>query len=74
MSALRAPTRAPALSCPLALHAAFPPNREKVIAEKKVLLFKEMCEDAGIIGTPFYVMDFINGRIVEDHACAGQGC
>ena len=29
-----------------------------------------MCEDPDIIGTPFYVMDFINGRIVEDHACA----
>jgi aminoglycoside phosphotransferase (APT) family kinase protein len=24
-----------------------------------------------IIGTPFYVMDFVNGRIVEDHALAG---
>ena len=30
-----------------------------------------MCEDPDIIGTPFYVMDFINGRIVEDHAVAG---
>ena len=28
-----------------------------------------LCEDPDILGTSFYVMDFINGRIVEDHAC-----
>ena len=31
----------------------------------KVLLF---CEDESIIGTQFYVMEFINGRIIEDTA------
>jgi aminoglycoside phosphotransferase (APT) family kinase protein len=25
-----------------------------------------LCEDAGIIGTPFYVMDFIEGRVLTD--------
>jgi aminoglycoside phosphotransferase (APT) family kinase protein len=25
-----------------------------------------LCEDAGIIGTPFYVMDFLDGRVLTD--------
>ncbi|KAK6074959.1 phosphotransferase enzyme family protein [Seiridium cupressi] len=27
-----------------------------------------LCEDASVIGTPFYVMEFLDGRIFEDHA------
>ncbi|KAK8049465.1 acyl-CoA dehydrogenase family member 11 [Apiospora phragmitis] len=27
-----------------------------------------LCEDAGIIGTPFYIMEFLDGRIFEDPA------
>jgi aminoglycoside phosphotransferase (APT) family kinase protein len=27
-----------------------------------------LCEDAGIIGTPFYVMDFVEGRVFRDPA------
>ncbi|MFV3128786.1 phosphotransferase [Niveispirillum sp. KHB5.9] len=30
-----------------------------------------LCEDAGIIGTPFYVMDHIDGRILSDVALDG---
>lgn len=33
----------------------------------KMLLF---CDDASIVGTSFYVMEFVNGRIVEDIALA----
>lgn len=25
-----------------------------------------LCEDAQIIGTPFYIMEFLDGRIFED--------
>lgn len=25
-----------------------------------------LCEDPGVIGTPFYVMEFLDGRIFED--------
>ncbi|KAL8738617.1 MAG: hypothetical protein Q9181_000613 [Wetmoreana brouardii] len=27
-----------------------------------------LCEDPGVIGTPFYIMDFLDGRIFEDAA------
>jgi aminoglycoside phosphotransferase (APT) family kinase protein len=27
-----------------------------------------LCEDAGVIGTPFYIMSFLDGRIIEDPA------
>jgi aminoglycoside phosphotransferase (APT) family kinase protein len=27
-----------------------------------------LCEDAGVVGTPFYVMDFLDGRIFRDPA------
>ena len=30
-----------------------------------------LCEDAAVIGTPFYVMDFLDGRVVEDAAMPG---
>lgn len=30
-----------------------------------------LCEDAGIIGTPFYVMDHIDGRVLSDVALDG---
>ncbi|KAI0161695.1 phosphotransferase enzyme family protein [Hypoxylon sp. FL1284] len=32
-----------------------------------------LCEDAGVLGTPFYVMDFVRGRIFEDAAMPGAG-
>ncbi|RDA87336.1 hypothetical protein CP532_2613 [Ophiocordyceps camponoti-leonardi (nom. inval.)] len=32
-----------------------------------------LCEEASIIGTPFYVMEFIDGRILEDFAMPGVG-
>ncbi len=25
-----------------------------------------LCEDDGVIGTPFYIMEFLDGRIIED--------
>jgi aminoglycoside phosphotransferase (APT) family kinase protein len=31
-----------------------------------------LCEDAGIIGTPFYVMDFVEGRVFRDPALPGM--
>lgn len=27
-----------------------------------------LCEDASVIGTPFYLMEFLDGRIFEDAA------
>lgn len=30
-----------------------------------------LCEDEGVVGTPFYVMEFLDGRIFEDHAMPG---
>lgn len=30
-----------------------------------------LCEDEKIIGTPFYVMEFLDGRIMEDPAMPG---
>ncbi|TDZ53069.1 Acyl-CoA dehydrogenase family member 11 [Colletotrichum trifolii] len=30
-----------------------------------------LCEDDGIIGTPFYIMEFLDGRIIEDAAMPG---
>lgn len=30
-----------------------------------------LCKDASIIGTPFYIMEFLDGRIFEDHAMPG---
>jgi aminoglycoside phosphotransferase (APT) family kinase protein len=31
-----------------------------------------LCEDAGIVGTPFYVMDFVAGRVFRDPALPGM--
>ncbi|MDD9944954.1 MAG: phosphotransferase [Myxococcales bacterium] len=31
-----------------------------------------LCEDPSIIGTPFYVMDFIEGRVFSDHTLKGM--
>ncbi|KUI66978.1 Acyl-CoA dehydrogenase family member 10 [Cytospora mali] len=30
-----------------------------------------LCEDSSVIGTPFYVMEFLDGRIIEDPAMPG---
>ncbi|XP_033126637.1 acyl-CoA dehydrogenase family member 10-like [Anneissia japonica] len=30
-----------------------------------------LCEDSSIIGTPFYLMDFMEGRIFKDPSCPG---
>ncbi|KIW07574.1 uncharacterized protein PV09_01529 [Verruconis gallopava] len=30
-----------------------------------------LCEDSSIIGTPFYIMEFLDGRIIEDPALPG---
>lgn len=30
-----------------------------------------LCEDDGVIGTPFYVMEFMDGRIFEDFSIPG---
>ena len=30
-----------------------------------------LCEDATVIGTPFYIMEFLDGRIFEDAAFPG---
>ncbi|KAH8205687.1 hypothetical protein TruAng_000181 [Truncatella angustata] len=30
-----------------------------------------LCEDDSVLGTPFYVMEFLDGRIFEDHAMPG---
>lgn len=32
-----------------------------------------LCEDATIIGTPFYIMEFLDGRIFDDSAMPGVG-
>lgn len=36
-----------------------------------VPVMRHLCEDRGIIGTPFYVMDFIEGRIFRDARLPG---
>src|SRR5262245_40979071 len=30
-----------------------------------------LCEDSSIIGTPFYIMEFLDGRIIEDPSLPG---
>lgn len=30
-----------------------------------------LCEDSGVVGTPFYIMEFLDGRIFEDPAFPG---
>ena len=30
-----------------------------------------LCEDASVIGTPFYIMEFLDGRIFEDASFPG---
>lgn len=30
-----------------------------------------LCEDSSVIGTPFYIMEFLDGRIIEDPALPG---
>ncbi|KAF7870141.1 uncharacterized protein EAF02_009331 [Botrytis sinoallii] len=32
-----------------------------------------LCEDEGVIGTPFYIMEFLDGRIIEDPGMPGVG-
>ncbi|KAF7871721.1 hypothetical protein EAF04_003828 [Stromatinia cepivora] len=32
-----------------------------------------LCEDEGVIGTPFYIMEFLDGRIIEDPGIPGVG-
>jgi len=32
-----------------------------------------LCEDAEVVGTPFYVMEFMDGRIFEDFTMPGVG-
>jgi aminoglycoside phosphotransferase (APT) family kinase protein len=36
--------------------------RQRVPAPEPIIL----CEDTGVIGTPFYIMDFLDGRIFTD--------
>ena len=31
-----------------------------------------LCEDESVIGTPFYIMEFLDGRIFEDPAILGR--
>jgi aminoglycoside phosphotransferase (APT) family kinase protein len=31
-----------------------------------------LCEDASVMGTPFYVMDYIQGRVLRDDTCPGM--
>jgi aminoglycoside phosphotransferase (APT) family kinase protein len=30
-----------------------------------------LCEDSSIVGTPFYIMEFLDGRIIEDPSLPG---
>lgn len=30
-----------------------------------------LCEDDSVVGTPFYIMEFLDGRIIEDPAIPG---
>lgn len=30
-----------------------------------------LCEDEGVLGTPFYVMEFVDGRIFQDFSIPG---
>ena len=30
-----------------------------------------LCEDDSVVGTPFYIMEFLDGRIIEDPAMGG---
>lgn len=30
-----------------------------------------LCEDEAVVGTPFYIMEFLDGRIIEDAAMPG---
>jgi len=30
-----------------------------------------LCEDDSIVGTPFYIMEFLDGRIIEDPSIPG---
>ena len=30
-----------------------------------------LCEDSSVIGTPFYIMEFLDGRIIEDPSLPG---
>lgn len=43
-----------------------PPERKVPIPEPIIL-----CEDSAVIGTPFYVMEFLDGRIFTDVRMAG---
>lgn len=31
-----------------------------------------LCEDASVVGTPFYVMEFVNGRVFSDSTLPGM--
>lgn len=30
-----------------------------------------LCEDDSVVGTPFYIMEFLDGRIIEDPSIPG---
>lgn len=30
-----------------------------------------LCEDSSVVGTPFYIMEFLDGRIIEDPSLPG---
>jgi acyl-CoA dehydrogenase len=32
-----------------------------------------LCEDSSVIGTPFYIMEYLDGRIFEDASMPGVG-
>ena len=32
-----------------------------------------LCEDKGVVGTEFYIMEYLDGRIFEDAALNGVG-
>ena len=38
------------------------PSEERVPVPKPIIL----CEDSSVVGTPFYIMEFLDGRIFTD--------
>lgn len=51
------------------LHALHKHNISPSISPKEIVPVPEpivLCGDSGVIGTPFYVMEFLDGRIFTD--------
>lgn len=49
-------------------------NKENENDQKKSIPVPEMyafCEDSAILGTPFFTMEFVRGRIFEDPSMPG---